>query len=169
MAENNPDRVDPPFFLRPVLNAISGKRGVQVYMKLASPVDRFLIPATGGWLSTAPGQQVCVIEHKGAKSGKKRRTPVGYMRDGQNVVIVASYGGSQRHPAWYHNLKANPRVRLWARKARSGWYTAHIAGGEERERLWDAVTRFYPGFAKYQTYTDRQIQLFVLTPALTRA
>jgi deazaflavin-dependent oxidoreductase (nitroreductase family) len=104
-----------------------------------------------------------VIETVGAKSSKKRRTPLLYMRDGGNIVLVASYGGSKRHPAWHWNLKANPRVRLWARKAK-GWYTARVVGGEERERLWREVTRFYPGYAKYQTYTDREIQIFVLTP-----
>jgi deazaflavin-dependent oxidoreductase (nitroreductase family) len=163
MGEDKRDRLDPPFFLKPVVNAISGRRVVQVYMKLASPLDRFLIPATGGWVSTAPGQQLAVIETVGARSGKKRRTPLLYMRDGGNVVLVASYGGSKRHPAWYWNLKANPRVRLWARKAR-GWYTARVVEGEERERLWREVMRFYPGYAKYQTYTDREIQIFVLTP-----
>ncbi|HEY5625457.1 MAG TPA: nitroreductase/quinone reductase family protein, partial [Dehalococcoidia bacterium] len=99
----------------------------------------------------------------GAKSGKKRRTPVLYMRDGDNIVIVASYGGSQRHPAWYHNVRANPRVRLFVRKG-SGWYTARQTEGEERERLWKDLVGFYPGYGKYETYTDRKIQVFVLTP-----
>lgn len=164
MTENKRDRMNPPFFMKPIVNAISGRRVVQLYMKMASPVDRFLIPASGGWLSSAPGQNVCVIETTGAKSGKKRRTPVLYMRNGKNVVIVASYGGSQKHPAWYFNLKANPRVRFWGRKAANGWYNAQVAEGEERNRLWEEATQFYPGFAKYETYTEREIQIFVLTP-----
>jgi deazaflavin-dependent oxidoreductase (nitroreductase family) len=163
MTEDKRERVDPPFFMKPIVNAISGRRVVQAYMKLASPVDRFLVPASGGWLSTAPGQNLAVIETVGAKSGKRRRTPVLYMRDGENVVIVASYGGSNKHPAWYFNLKANPRLRLWARKAR-GWYNAHMADTAERERLWPQLVEFYPGYGKYQTYTDREIQVFVLTP-----
>lgn len=164
MAKDKGDRLDPPFFLKPIMDAISGRRIVQVYMKLATPVDSFLIPATGGWISTAPGQPLCVIETKGAKSGKKRRTTVLYMRDGENVIIVASYGGSQRHPGWYHNLKANPNLRLWGRKLKNGRYTSRVAEGEERERLWEKLTEYYPGYRKYQTYTDREIQIFVLTP-----
>ena len=79
------------------------------------------------------------------------------------ISIVASYGGNERHPAWFFNLKANPRVHVWAKKV-SGRYTAHIAAGQESERLWTAAVEFYPGYGKYHTYTDREIQLFVLTP-----
>jgi len=163
MAEKTRDQGKTPSFLKPVVDAIGGRRVVQVYMKIASPIDRRLIPATNGRLSTGVGQPVLVMEVAGAKSGKKRRTPLLYMRDGDNIILVASYGGKQRHPAWYHNVKANPRVRLFVRNG-SGWYTARQAEGEERERLWNAVTEFYDGYRKYQTYTDREIQLFVLTP-----
>jgi deazaflavin-dependent oxidoreductase (nitroreductase family) len=102
-----------------------------------------------------------VIETTGRRSGKKRRTPLLYMRDGANIVLVASYGGSARNPAWYHNLRAQPRVRVWA-PGRSGWYTSRIPEGAERARLWQAVVDFYPGYGKYQTYTEREIPLFVL-------
>lgn len=163
MPEKTRDRRQTPFFLGPLVSAISGRRTVQLFMKIASPIDRFLIPASNGRLSTGLGQPVLVMETAGAKSGKKRRTPLLYMGDGDEIVIVASYGGSARHPAWYHNVRANPRVRVWA-KGRSGWYRARQAEGEERERLWKAVTDFYEGYRKYQTYTGRQIQLFVLTP-----
>ncbi len=152
-----------PFFLRPIVSAISGRRVVQLYMKIASPIDRRLIPLTNGRFSTGLGQPVLVMETVGAKSGKKRRTPLLYMRDGDNIVLVASYGGHERHPAWSYNLKANPRVRLFVRNG-SGSYTARQADGEERERLWQALTEFYDGYRRYQTYTDREIQLFVLTP-----
>lgn len=166
MTEKTRERRRTPFFLKPIVSAISGRRVVQVFMKLASPIDRRLIPATNGRLSVAIGQPVLVMEVVGAKSGKKRRTPLLYLRDGDNIVLVASYGGSQHHPAWYHNVKANPRVRLFVRNG-SGWYTARQAEGEERDRLWKAAVEFYPGYGKYQTYTDRQIQLFVLTPEPT--
>jgi len=163
MAEKTRDRRKIPFFLKPIVSAISGRRTVQLFMKIASPIDRFLIPATNGRLSTGLGQPVLVMEVAGAKSGKKRRTPLLYLRDGDNIVLVASYGGAERNPAWYYNVTANPRVRLFVRNG-SGWYTARQAEGEERQRLWKAVTEFYDGYRKYQTYTDREIQLFVLTP-----
>ncbi len=163
MPQKTRDRSRTPFFLAPLVSVISGRRTVQLFMKLASPIDRFLIPASNGRFSTGLGQPVLVMEVVGAKSGKKRRTPLLYMRDGDDIVLIASYGGHERHPAWYYNLKANPRVRLFVRNG-SGWYTARQAGGEERDRLWKAVTEFYDGYRKYQTYTDREIQLFVLTP-----
>ncbi len=163
MAEKTRDQAGPPSFLRPLMSLIGGRRTVQVFMKLASPVDRFLIPATGGRLSTGLGMPMLVMEVVGAKSGKKRRTPLLCMREGDDLVIVASYGGNQRHPAWYYNLRANPRVRVWA-KGINGWFTARQAEGEERERLWQAATEFYEGYRKYETYTDREIQIFVLSP-----
>ena len=163
MAETARDQGKTPFFLKPIVDVIGGRRVVQVYMKIASPIDRRLIPLTNGRLSTTFGQQVLVIEHTGARSAKKRRTPLLFFRDGDNIVLVASYGGNKRHPAWYFNVKANPVVRVWAKKL-SGWYKARIAEGEERARLWKGAVEFYPGYDKYRTYTDREIQLFVLTP-----
>ena len=163
MPQKTRDQRKTPFFLRPIVSAISGRRTVQLFMKIASPVDRFLIPASNGRLSTGLGQPVLVMEVVGAKSGKKRRTPLLYMRDGDNIVLVASYGGHERHPAWSYNLRANPRVRLFVRNG-SGWYTARRAEGEERQRLWKDLVEFYPGYGKYETYTDREIQVFVLTP-----
>ena len=89
MAEKTRDQGKTPSFLKPIVDAIGGRRVVQVYMKIASPIDRRLIPMTNGRLSTTFGQQVLVVEHEGARSGKKRRTPPLYFRAGDNVVIVA--------------------------------------------------------------------------------
>jgi deazaflavin-dependent oxidoreductase (nitroreductase family) len=60
-------------------------------------------------LNRAPGQQVGLLETIGAKSGKRRRCPLLYLRDGDHVILIASKGGNPRHPAWYWNLKRNPR------------------------------------------------------------
>jgi len=152
-----------PFFLKPAEWFIASRYGGRIFIKLATPIDAWLIPATNGRLSTLIGQPIVVLESAGAKSGKARRIPLLHMRDGDRVILVASNVGQKRHPAWYHNLKANPRARLFTRGG-SGWYTAGEAEGEERERLWNLLTEYYTGYGKYQTRTERRIPVMVLTP-----
>jgi deazaflavin-dependent oxidoreductase (nitroreductase family) len=152
-----------PLILKPAEWFISSRYGGRFYIKLATPIDRWLIPATNGRLSTLIGQPVVVLESVGAKSEKARRIPLLYMPDGDRVILTASNVGQKRHPAWYYNLKANPRAKLFMRGG-TGWYTAHEAEGEERERLWGLVTKYYEGYRKYQTRAERRIPVMVLTP-----
>jgi deazaflavin-dependent oxidoreductase (nitroreductase family) len=115
-------------------------------------------------VSTAIGQQVLVVETIGAKSGQARRIPLVYVTEGDAIVLIASKGGAPKHPAWYHNLKANPEVRIWA-KGRSGRYRAREAEGDERERLWGKAVDYYEGYAVYQQRTGgRRIPVMVLEP-----
>jgi deazaflavin-dependent oxidoreductase (nitroreductase family) len=91
-------------------------------------------------------------------------TPLGYFTDGDNVILIASRGGNRNHPAWYHNVIANPEVELWT-KGGGGRYRAREAQGELRQRLWDLATEFYPGFAKYQERAgDRRIPVILCIP-----
>ena len=135
MAKKTRDERRTPFFLKPIVSALSGRRIVQVYMKLASPIDRRLIPLTNGRLSTGVGEPVLVMETVGANSGKKRRTPLLYMRDGDNIVVVASYGGSSSHPSWNHNVKANPRVRVLGQEAQRPVHRGRRPGRRARASL----------------------------------
>jgi F420H(2)-dependent quinone reductase len=106
---------------------------------------------------------ICLIDHVGAKSGKKRTSPLLYVEDGDNVVLVASKGGYERSPAWFHNLKANPDTTVQiGREIRK--VHAHVAGEEERERLWPMALKVYPSYAEYQARTERKIPMVVLTP-----
>lgn len=156
-----------PWFLKPLEAAIASKWGGPVFIRLATPIDQRLIPATNGRLSTLVGQPILVLEMTGAKSGKRRRIPLLYMPDGDRIILVASFVGKPRNPAWHHNIKANPRVRLFLRGG-SGWYTAHEAAGEEREHLWKAACEYYGGYEKYQERTGgRVIPVMVLTPEET--
>ncbi len=99
----------------------------------------------------------------GRKSGKPRPTPLLYMKDGEDLVIVASFYGSPGHPAWYHNLMANPEcdVREGRRRYR---VRARTATPEEREKLWPRLVDLYPGYAVYQSRTDREIPVVILSP-----
>jgi F420H(2)-dependent quinone reductase len=102
-----------------------------------------------------------LLEHVGAKSGTHRTTPLTYLADGDDLVIVASKGGHPSHPAWYHNLKANPDTVVQVGREHRPVH-ARVAGPEERARLWPLVVRLYSGYATYQQRTDREIPLVIL-------
>jgi deazaflavin-dependent oxidoreductase (nitroreductase family) len=143
----------------------SSRAGGWYFINVANKVDKHLVPATDGRMSTAIGQQVLVVETIGAKSGARRRIPLVYVTDGDDIVLIASKGGAAKNPAWYHNLNANPDVRVWA-KGRSGDYRAREAEGEERERLWAKAVDYYAGYDTYQARTGgRRIPVMVLEPA----
>jgi F420H(2)-dependent quinone reductase len=109
------------------------------------------------------GPKMLLLDHVGAKSGTKRTTPLVYIDDGDAFVIVASKGGHPKHPAWFHNLRANPdtTVQVGSRKVP---VTARVATDAERKRLWPEVVRAYSGYEGYQKRTDRQIPLVILDP-----
>ena len=104
-----------------------------------------------------------LLDHVGAKSGKRRTSPLVYAKDGKNVVIVASKGGYPKHPAWFHNLRANPDTTIQVGAERRP-VRAHVANPQERKRLWPKVVRTYGGYADYQRRTEREIPLVVLEP-----
>ena len=104
-----------------------------------------------------------LLDHVGAKSAVKRTTPLVYVRDGENVVIVASKGGHPRHPAWFHNLRANPDTTIQVGSTREA-VRARVADPPERARLWPKVIEVYPGYEDYQQRTEREIPLVILEP-----
>ena len=140
--------------------------GAWYYINVAMRVDRVLLPLTRGRVSVSPGQQVGLLETTGAKSGERRRIPLLFLRDGDRVVLIASKGGNVKHPAWYHNLRANPNARFIGPGGLTGDYVAREAEGDERSRLWAEAVDYYDGFATYQGRTDgRRIPVVVLEPA----
>jgi deazaflavin-dependent oxidoreductase (nitroreductase family) len=109
------------------------------------------------------GASMILIHHVGAKSGIERVAPlVHFPEDDDHTVIVASAGGAPNHPAWYHNLKANPKIDV---EVGSETYTvvADEITGPERDEIWTRVTTAAPGFADYQRKTDRVIPLLRLS------
>jgi F420H(2)-dependent quinone reductase len=126
----------------------------------------FLYRATGGRIGhSAPGMPtILLLDHVGAKSGKKRTSPLLYFRDGDNVVIVASKGGFPKHPGWFHNLKANPDAEVQIGSKRRLVH-ARVATPEERQRLWPVALKMYRGYDEYQARSKgREIPLVVLEP-----
>jgi deazaflavin-dependent oxidoreductase (nitroreductase family) len=100
----------------------------------------------------------------GRKTGKERTTPLLYIEDGENLVVIASNGGAPYHPAWYLNLKANPEVSVRVRE-RDLRARAQEAMGEESRRLFARLVEAYPGYENYQRRTEREIPVVVLRPA----
>ena len=109
------------------------------------------------------GPPMLLLDHVGAKSGTRRTTPLVYVRDGENVVLVASKGGHPRHPAWFHNLKANPDTQIQV-GSRTIPVRARAATAQERPRLWKRAVEVYSGYEGYQRRTQREIPLVVLEP-----
>ncbi|HSI80264.1 MAG TPA: nitroreductase family deazaflavin-dependent oxidoreductase [Solirubrobacterales bacterium] len=109
------------------------------------------------------GAPILLLEHVGAKSGRRRTTPLLYIRDGDNVAVIASKGGFPRHPAWFHNLRAHPEVEIQVGSERRA-VRARVAAGAERERLWRQAVEHYRPYADYQARTDREIPVVVLEP-----
>ena len=104
-----------------------------------------------------------LLDHVGAKSGTKRTTPLVYVDDAPDVVLVASKGGHPRNPAWYHNLRANPDTTVQIGAARRAVH-ARVATPDERERLWPKAVATYSGYGGYQERTAREIPLVILEP-----
>jgi deazaflavin-dependent oxidoreductase (nitroreductase family) len=109
------------------------------------------------------GAPILLLDHVGAKTSVERTTPLMYVEDGPDVVIVASKGGHRRNPAWYHNLVANPDTTVQIGAERRAVH-ARVATPEERERLWPKAVATYGNYAAYQRRTDREIQLVILEP-----
>ena len=143
---------------------VASKAGARFYINVAPALDRFLIKASGGRLASAGVGRVGILRVRGAKSGIERETPLVYTRDGENVLLVASRGGDVKHPAWYHNVKANPDVHFRIRKDEKP-YRARDANAEERPRAWRMVNRTYPGYNVYQQRAgSREIPVVILEP-----
>ncbi|MBN2045747.1 MAG: nitroreductase family deazaflavin-dependent oxidoreductase [Anaerolineales bacterium] len=114
--------------------------------------------------SMLAGLPVVVLTTTGAKSGLQRHTPLVALAEGDRIILIASYFGSSRHPAWYHNLRANPRVRI-SYKGQTGEFLARVSSGEECEHFWQLAADLYPGYQLYQQKAgDRQIPVVVLEP-----
>jgi deazaflavin-dependent oxidoreductase (nitroreductase family) len=107
------------------------------------------------------GPPMLLLDHVGAKSGQKRTSPLVYVKDGDDIVLVASKGGNPKNPAWFHNLKANPETTVQIGSEKRP-VRARVATEAEHERLWPKAVATYGGYAGYQKRTDRKIPLVVL-------
>lgn len=113
-----------------------------------------------GWSKPVP---VLLLDHVGRSSGTTYTTPLLHLRDGDNVVVVASSGGMDRTPQWYRNLQAHPDTRLQIGREVMHVHT-RTATPQERERLWPRLVEVYADFDSYQSWTDRVIPVVICEP-----
>lgn len=137
--------------------------GGWVAVHIGNRVDRHLLKWSNGRVGIFVGQTVGLLFVRGAKSGELRETPLLYTPDDDRFLLVASNAGSPRHPAWYHNLRANPEVEFLPRGGPKGRYRARLLEGDEREEAWLKVNDLYEGYDVYQERAGgRLIPVFAL-------
>jgi len=140
------------------------KVGGRLYITVFPAIDRRLVPLTHGKLSTGLGQPVVLLHVRGARSGVQRTTPLLATKQGDLVLLVASKAGAAKHPAWLHNVRANPDVELTIAGQRRRM-RARIPEGAERDRLWAMACDNYTGYETYQRRAgERVIPVVALEP-----
>jgi deazaflavin-dependent oxidoreductase (nitroreductase family) len=141
-----------------------GRRSTKVHVALYRRSGGRL----GGKVPGFPGAEIALVDHKGAKTGIVRTSPLMYRRDGEVIAVVASKAGQPTHPAWFHNLMANPETTVQV-GAEVVPVRARLADDEERERLWAEFVAVYPGYESYRKRAyPRVIPIVVLDPRVSR-
>jgi deazaflavin-dependent oxidoreductase (nitroreductase family) len=125
-------------------------------------LHRALYRASGGRIGGRVwGLRVVLLTTTGRRTGRARTVALCSLRDAEDVVVIASYGGLDRPPAWWLNLEASPQAELQTGRVRRA-VTARNASPDERARLWAEVTARAPGYLDYERRTTREIPLVVL-------
>jgi deazaflavin-dependent oxidoreductase (nitroreductase family) len=156
------------WFRRLILRSAAWRPVSAFFARTLHHIDRFVYARSGGkstfasWLAGLP---IVMLTTTGAKSGKPRTVPVVGIPDGEAVVVIASSFAREHNPAWYHNLRANPRASIrW--EGRDLEVVAHELAGEERRRFYARGIEIYPGWAQYeQRAAPRTIPVLRLVPA----
>jgi deazaflavin-dependent oxidoreductase (nitroreductase family) len=135
------------------------------FRRVVPALHRAIYQASGGRLGTrALGCPVVLVTTTGRRSGRPRTVPIFGFPEGNAVVLVASNGGSDQHPAWFLNLQANPEAEVQLGRERRQM-RARTATAAERDRLWPRVVGYYRGYDVYRQRTERSIPLVFLEPA----
>lgn len=134
-------------------------------VRAMSAVNTWIFRATGGRLGARflRGAPVLLLTTRGRRSGVRRTTPLIYLQDGPDFVLVASKGGMSRNPLWYQNLEADPDVEIQiGNEIRP--LRARRASPEEKAALWPRLVAVYRDYDDYQARTDRDIPVVILSP-----
>jgi deazaflavin-dependent oxidoreductase (nitroreductase family) len=161
-------RIDPPASLSvsKLVQYAFGRSPVGRWygINVASKVDPFLLRATGGRVRAVGSMPTALLASTGARSGAPRENPVLYFHDGDDVILIASSFGREKHPAWYHNLVAHSACTLNGLR-----FTAdEVTDPAQIDRLFELGIRVYPGYGDYRRRTaaiGRRIPVMRLTPA----
>jgi deazaflavin-dependent oxidoreductase (nitroreductase family) len=146
------------------VDAIPNQARVHLILRIVTAANVLVFKASKGrlWKKFIGGFPICIVETKGRKTGKTRDIALIHLPIGDDVLLVASQGGMERHPVWYHNVMAEPNVRVTV----GGTTTpmrARLVDPEEKASLWPHLLSLYPDFDQYQARTDRDIPVFRCT------
>ena len=135
------------------------------FFKVGTGIHRAIFNASKGRIFGKASEMPFIeLVTTGRRSGKDRATMLSApILEGDRMVLVASFGGNDRHPAWYLNLQANPGVQV-TMAGTTRTMIARTATEEERAELWPRITSAYGGYARYQERTERQIPVVILEP-----
>jgi F420H(2)-dependent quinone reductase len=134
---------------------------IRIFLALHVFAYRLTGGKVGGQIRGLP---VLLLTTTGAKSGRARTVPLGYIESDGCPVIIASNSGNDRNPGWFYNLQRHPQARIQIGDKVST-VTAQVAAARERDRLWARLVKLSPGYANYAARTDRTIPMLLLTPA----
>ena len=132
---------------------------LRLWIRIHNAVYRATQGAVLGLMAGAP---VLLLTTTGRKSVEPRKFALIFGQDGSDYLLVASKGGAPEHPAWYHNVKANPQVTAQDGTEVKELTARELSDGEERDHWWELAVAAFPPYAEYQTKTERQIPVFVL-------
>lgn len=153
--------------MRAFVNWMRTKQGRWVGINIAARIDPWLIRTTAGRVRVGMMFPSVNLTTVGAKSGAPRTATLLYFTDGDDVILVASSFGRDKHPAWYHNLKANPEATLESAGGSGRYVAAEVEDEGERARLFGLVDQLYPGYADYRERAGavgRRIPIMRLSP-----
>ena len=141
----------------------SRKWGSKLSRSVYTRLDMAAYRLTGGRRGLSPRHAVLYLTTTGRKTGKPRRVPILFLRDGDRYWVVASNYGQEHHPAWSSNLLADPNATVQI-GAQAIEVKARLATDAEKQELWPRLLRLYPAWREYVTWTDRDFRLFCLEP-----
>jgi deazaflavin-dependent oxidoreductase (nitroreductase family) len=138
----------------------AGRRATKIHVAIYRRTQGRIGGSLPGW----PQPRIALVDHTGAKTGAKRTSPLLYHEHGDAIVVAGTKGGQPTHPAWFHNLMANPNTTL---QIGSEFREVHarLAADEERDRLWRKMVEIYPGYEFYRRNAKgRKIPVVILDP-----
>jgi deazaflavin-dependent oxidoreductase (nitroreductase family) len=142
-------------------------QGRWLAINVAPRVDPLLLKLTGGRAGTFPQAQVVLLTVTGRRTGRPRTAPLLYFTEGDDVILIASSYGRERHPAWYLNALAHPEVGLRQGAAAGRYRAQDVTDERERRRLYDRAHGVFSGYAGYEeraAATGRTIPVLRLSP-----
>ncbi|WP_419702909.1 nitroreductase/quinone reductase family protein [Promicromonospora sp. NFX87] len=136
------------------------------FQRKLAHLNSYLFRRTGGRVggSFLGGAPVLLLHHVGRRSGEARISPLIYVDDSPRLVVIASKGGVDAHPAWFHNLMAMETTEVELPGGERRHVRPRVAEGAERARLWERAVTVYKPYATYASYTERSIPVVVLEP-----